>query len=299
MCGSPIFGVFLYIMKYSDEVRNWITEDNSSGWKSRIKSFKKYHPEWLEDMLSYEKNCGIEIESFQELIYCYMNNYSKSDVYCESGNKKNFRGVSCGYSSLCKEYRKCKTCSKIHNDRIKNTFKERYGTKPGFNNPAIKEKVRITNLKKYGVENVQQNSLIHEKTNINNAISSYKLKEYIMPSGKIEYFQGYENVLIDYLLDNGINETNIVINDDKIQQITGIIDYKLKRNRVYFPDLLVKNDKKYDIYEVKSPYTYKIGLDKGDLVEKMKACIRRGYDFYLVIVNTNKNIEKIYKNSIK
>lgn len=287
-------------MKYSKNVKEWIVaEDNSSGWKSRKKSFEKYHYDWLEDMLDYEKECNIEIESFQELVYCYMNEYVHEDVYCENNNKKKFKNICTGYNELCKEYRKCEVCNKLHNDRIQNTFKERYGTKSGFNNKSIKEKVKNTNLEKYGVENVQQNPLIHEKTNIANSISAYKLKKYIMPSGRIEYFQGYEDVLIDYLLTSGINEDDIIINDDKIQKEIGIINYTLGKQRIYFPDLIVKTNKVYSIYEVKSPYTYNIGLNKGDLIRKMRSCNDLGYDFYLVIINTNKQIEQIYKNKIK
>ena len=66
-------------------------------------------------------------------------------------------------------------------------------------------KIKQTNLERYGVEYPQQNPEIAEKASKN----SYRKKTYILPSGKQILCQGYEPLALDKL----IKEENLLEDD--------------------------------------------------------------------------------------
>ena len=53
----------------------------------------------------------------------------------------------------------------------------------------VREKSKATNMERYGVENVMHDPTISERSMLN----SYKTKNYILPSGEVCKYQGYEN----------------------------------------------------------------------------------------------------------
>ena len=62
----------------------------------------------------------------------------------------------------------------------------------------VKNKTKETCLKNYGCEHHFQNAEIMEK----NVKTSFRRKEYVFPSGKIEKVQGYEPFALDELIIN-------------------------------------------------------------------------------------------------
>jgi hypothetical protein len=138
-------------------------------------------------------------------------------------------------------------------NKMKQTNMKLYGVEFPLQNKEIYDKLIKTNIEKYGVENSLQNSVILTKQQK----SSYKLKEYYMPSGKIIYYQGFEHFAINDLLTNGIDEQDIIT----CKTQTPVIFYYDKNNkkRRYFTDIFIKS--KNLCIEVKSQYTIKLNYD--------------------------------------
>lgn len=153
--------------------------------------------------------------------------------------------------------------SNIHVKRL-NTIKERYGDSGYIN----LEKRNQTNIERYGVANISQASL--------NTNTGYRWKEYKLPSGKIIKYQGYEDKLLDKLLEC-YDENDIITSRGEMPEFWYIgLDNKKHR---YFPDVYIP--KTNTIYEVKSEYTLNINLEVNKL--KFESVIDSGYKFELII----------------
>lgn len=188
-------------------------------------------------------------------------------------------------------------------EKIKKTIKEKYNVDFVSQIPGVKEKTqqtilsrfgkhymqikefsdnvlfkrKITWLEKYGCENPMQNSEIINKAHNN----CYKIKKYIMPSGKEVKVQGYEPKAINFLLANNYSECDIIIGAKDIESYTGKIYYKTSDEKLhrYFPDIYIISENK--IIEVKSDYTYYKNLEISLLKEE--ACINNGINFEFMI----------------
>ena len=188
------------------------------------------------------------------------------------------------------------------NNKRKKTCLEKYGTEYQIISNNTHEKIKNTNIKKYGVDNPWKAKEIQEKRNntmlkkygdkysvqcddlfIKIQNHKYRFKKYEFPSGKIKKVQGYENLALDFLLKT-IPEDNILVSikeyTDKIGKIYYYRNEKLHR---YFPDIVVKNNDTYIIYEIKSTYTYKVGMDDASIIYKMKACNDAGYNAVVMV----------------
>jgi len=113
--------------------------------------------------------------------------------------------------------------------------------------------------------------------------NSYGFKKYIMPSGRIINYQGYENIALDKLLSKHINEDDIVSERNEVP----IIEYKL-HNKVYkyYPDIYIKS--KNLIIEVKSVWTYKKNIVKNTI--KALKTKESGFNFEFWIYNKKKEL---------
>jgi hypothetical protein len=120
---------------------------------------------------------------------------------------------------------------------------------------------------KYGVENPLQRPEIFEKMKRHR----YLHHEYVLPSGKSIWLQGYEPYAIEKLLFKfNLNENDVRTLCDEMPKIFYILNGKEKK---YFPDLFVESWNK--IIEVKSEYTIKCNREKNLL--KHQASIRAGF----------------------
>jgi len=124
--------------------------------------------------------------------------------------------------------------------------------------------------------------------------TSYKRKEYIMPSGAIVDVQGYEDKALEVLL-SVYNENDIVVGTKNIRLEIGEIFYvdNNKVTRRYFPDIYIKSENK--IFEVKSVWTYKKNIDINFL--KQKACVDQNINFNFIIFGLKKI--KLFKEFLK
>lgn len=162
-----------------------------------------------------------------------------------------------------------------------NKGKETLATTFGSLENGYKEKYKRaskTFIKRYGVSNPQQCAIIHEKTQQNR----YKFKEFKMPSGNIVKVQGYENIALKHIFDNGLySEDQIELSRKEMPEIWYFDDNAIKRR--YFPDIYVKSENK--IIEVKSAYTMHDNLLIN--INKKDASIKKGYSFEFWIFSKN------------
>jgi hypothetical protein len=160
----------------------------------------------------------------------------------------------------------------------KQTLLKNTGFEHQLKNPVVKEKIKISNFKKFGVENPSQCPVVAK----NKLKSSYLKKEYIFPSGRKELVQGYEHFEITRLL-KIYHEDDIVINQLEMPEIWYFKDGKKHR---YFPDIFIPKENK--IIEVKSDYTLKLHLE-ANLLKKLR-CLELGFNFEFRIYDANMNL---------
>jgi hypothetical protein len=138
----------------------------------------------------------------------------------------------------------------------------------------IKNKIKSTNLEKYGVENVSQDPIINKKQN------NYNIKDYIFKSGKKLRIQGYENFGIDLLLKEGIKEEDIETDKTLVPNLW-YIDKNNKKRR-HFVDIYIKNINK--CIEIKSSWTLKKHYENVFL--KQKYAKDKGYLYEILVFSS-------------
>jgi len=143
------------------------------------------------------------------------------------------------------------------------------------------EDARIAkSMEMFGVPYPMQNLEEKERRLEKLSKTSFKLKEYVLPSGRIVKVQGYEPQALDELLET-YNESDLIIRDKNIEKEIGSIMYELNGKTCrYYPDIYIKSQNK--IIEVKSTYTYKKDQDKN--IAKMNACMKLGFRFEFMIL---------------
>jgi len=152
----------------------------------------------------------------------------------------------------------------------------------------ISEKRRKTNKERFGVECV----LLLSTSKI--AAANAKIKEFVLPSGRIVRVQGNEPLAIAKLLES-YDEDSIWISDARNistcnMPIINWIDNQRKHVR-YYPDIYIPKENR--IIEVKSRWwydgngaeKYKSRLENNQ--RKKQACISKGYHFEFWIYETD------------
>jgi len=154
---------------------------------------------------------------------------------------------------------------------------EKYGVQYAFQSEICKEKIKSTNIERYGFENPSQNAEISEKTLKN----SYKAKDYLFPSGRIEHIQGYEYIMLDELLQKeDVPENDIVVNRKEVPTIW-YKDDNGKKHR-YFVDCYIPSQNR--CIETKSTWTAK--KKKDCIFLKQQAVKDAGYKCEIWIYNS-------------
>jgi len=159
-------------------------------------------------------------------------------------------------------------------EKIFNTYQERFGGHPK-KTKEVQDKWKETCLEKYG-GHPNQNVEVQAKSEA----TCYKYKEYMMPSGNIVKYQGYENLALDELILK-YEEEDIIVGRKNIPTVEYHIgDIK----HVYFPDIYIKSENK--IIEIKSEWTIK--LARGNIQEKAEATVKAGYKYEIWVYNDKK-----------
>lgn len=154
------------------------------------------------------------------------------------------------------------------------TFLDTTGVDHQLKIPEIMKKVKETNLKRYGVENPSQCSEIAERK----IKSSYRRKEFTLPSGKTVMLQGYEGHTLTRLLET-FDESEITVEQKNMPTIWYELDGETHR---YFPDMFIAKENR--IIEVKSDHTMRLHLRKN--IAKRNRCLELGYSFTFEIYNS-------------
>lgn len=164
-------------------------------------------------------------------------------------------------------------------DKITATCQERFdGNRPACSD-EVRDKMGQTMIERYGVEfNAQRDE---------HAQYQFNRKEYTFPSGRKVLVQGYEDKAIDYMLNEGISETDIITGSAPIKDVIGEIwyDFNNEKHR-YFPDFYLKDSD--TIIEIKCPYTLISNKDMN--IEKFKAAISNR-NFKLILIDTDFTIQ--------
>ena len=127
------------------------------------------------------RNLGIHVvHSHKILSKGYYDKFLKKEdegICPECGNQTMFGGLRRGYRVYCSII--CAQNSKKIKEKIKQTNLKKYGVKYPLQLREVKEKIKQTNLKKYGVENISQCDKIKEekrKTTLKNYNVEYPLQ---------------------------------------------------------------------------------------------------------------------------
>jgi len=148
-----------------------------------------------------------------------------------------------------------------------------------------KEKSKLTCLKNWGVEHPSQNvEYSYERSK-----SCYNNKEYLFPSGKLIYIQGYEHYALDFLLKNeNINEEEIVVGIKNVPSIW-YNDENNKKHRHYV-DIFIPSQNR--CIEVKSTWTAEKKRD--NIFLKQQAAKSLGYKYEIWVYNGKGIIVETY-----
>jgi hypothetical protein len=153
--------------------------------------------------------------------------------------------------------------------------------KYGEEYPAHTEKSITTSLRRYGVRHPMQNFRVFQRV----MSARFKIKSFEAESGTIFKYQGYEDVVIKFLLNEmGICEDRIITSRASIPKIF-YNHPETKRISRYYPDIWIKGTNL--MIEVKSRFTLQF---KPEVIrEKIEECQRRGF-ICIVVVCDKKNV---------
>lgn len=169
------------------------------------------------------------------------------------------------------------------------TFKKRYGVEFALQVDKFSKKAKRTTRSRFGVDNAMQDPKIASK-NIRHAL---RKKEYVFPSGRTEYVQGFEPFALDELIwQEDVDEDDIVVNPAEMPEIWWR-DEKSNRHR-YFPDILVTST--HLLIEVKSEWT--ITLEPDMIERKKQAALKAGFNYEFRIYSKKGHRISTWNNTV-
>lgn len=157
-------------------------------------------------------------------------------------------------------------------DKINSTNVAKYGVEYPLQSIVLQQKARKTVFDRYGVDHPMKIPSIVEKSSFN----SFYRKPFLMPSGETRWVQGYEPLYLEYCLQSGYPEDNIVTGAIKVPRFNYQFDGK---EHTYYPD--VYHPDQNVIVEVKSTWTMQ--KDSEQNIAKWEAVIDAGYGFLLKV----------------
>jgi len=174
----------------------------------------------------------------------------------------------------------CANQSEVVKQKIRETNMERYGFSYGLSNKDVIAKREKTNLERYGAKNPLQRPEIQKKVQE----SSFRLKDYIFPSGNVVQVQGYEPFALNDLLKiYKINENDIVVGATNVPPISYYDSNNIERK--HFVDIFLPKQNK--CIEIKSTYTFDLETEK--ILLKQKYAKEAGYDYEIWIYGKKGN----------
>lgn len=248
-------------MKYTRDNLIGILEE---GGATVLEEYREYTQRLR---VKFRCSCGSETSKRFEMLYMYRY------PYCEACSLKK-KAEKC--KETCMEKYGVSNAGKVPEviEKIKGIWDTKFGGHPK-KTKEVQEKWKATCLEKYGGHPNQ-----NKEVQVKSEATSFHYKEYMMPSGIIVKYQGYENLALDELVQE-YEEEDICCGRLNIPTI----DYYINQTKhVYFPDIYIKSENK--IIEVKSEWT--ITLKRGNVEEKALATIKAGYRYEIWVYNDKK-----------
>jgi len=174
-----------------NELLNYFTKENKSGYRTIESNLKKYNNILHQDIINWNINQEI---SFKEKIYRYIYKINELPKCKICGKLVKFTdSLIYGYREYC-----CRECSGSSIER-QNNAKESYNKKYGYDNPfkvpEILEQIKQTNINKYGVENPFSSDEVKKqikKTNLDKYGTEYTtLVDKVKEKSKITVLKKY------------------------------------------------------------------------------------------------------------
>lgn len=190
----------------------------------------------------------------------YGGSYSSTEKYRNDVN-----------NTISEKYGSKENYSIFIRDISKTKCNEKYGVDNVFKLNSVKEKIKSSLFKKYGVEHALQNENFFDKSQK----SGFKVKEY----NGIKYQGTYELDFIKFCDKNNL----------EVKKHKSIKYYQNSKTRIYFPDFYLP---KYNlIIEIKSSYYYKKEENRNLLKEKYSK--ESGFNFLFIIDKNYNDLLKI------
>jgi hypothetical protein len=248
-------------MKYTRELLDDILRE---GGAKAVEIYPNYTQRLR---VTFTCECGLETSKRFEMLQVHRLPYCEGcslKKKAERGKKTCMEKYGVGNVGQSEEIKK----------KIKDAYQAKYGMHP-LKTDEVKSKRVKTCLEKYG-GHPNQNREVQIKSEAN----SFAYKEYMMPSGTIVKYQGYEDAALDELVQL-YDEEDIRIGRTDVPSVNYYIDEK---KHVYFPDFFIPHENK--IIEVKSEWTIK--LLRGNVEEKARATVKAGYTYEIWVYNVKK-----------
>lgn len=181
------------------------------------KFFEKHYPEFFNYLL--DKYKGVSWKKFSELPYLYFHNMDDVPKCPVCGKYVSFINYSKGYRTYC-----CMKC--LHKDpkmeeKIKQSFIEKYGVENAFQNKDVQEKVKQTYLERYGVDNPSKLKEVREKA------KQTMIKKYGVPAASmLDEFK--EKAKQTYIKKYGVSSPTKLENVKEKQRQTCLNKYGVK-----------------------------------------------------------------------
>jgi len=144
-----------------ENVKDFFLKDNKSGFKTTENWLSKNHNELYTAII---ENSNDKTIPFKEKVYLYINDLKDVPKCPNCGNNVKFVDtLNKGHSKYCSI--NCLNSSEEHKEKIKDSNMNKYGVESHNQLDSVKEKKKQTTLKNYGVESPLQSKEIREKFN--------------------------------------------------------------------------------------------------------------------------------------
>lgn len=248
-------------MKYTEAL---LEEVLAEGGARVLERYPRYNQRLRVKFLC---ECGLETSKRFEMLqihrlpYCEECSLKKKEERKQKSNLEKYGVTNTGSLESVKK-------------KIQESFKDKFGGHPK-QTQEVQDKWKATCVEKYGGHPNQ-----NKEVQVKSEATSFAFKDYMMPSGTVVKYQGYENLALDELVQL-YEEEDICVGRSHVPSVNYYVGDK---KHVYFPDFFIPSENK--IIEVKSQWT--IQLRRGNIEEKATATVKAGYKYEIWVYNHKK-----------
>jgi hypothetical protein len=173
------------------DLLNFFTQNNNSGVKTKESFLKKNYSKLYSEIIEYSNIDGLIDLPFKQKIWHFINKIQhKPKCQTCDDNLKFKRSLTEGYGLYCST--SCANKCEIRKTKIKETNNEKYGGNTPICSNEVKNKIKDTLLKNFGVDNIfKDTDYIKNKTiakhNVNHISKLESTKEKIKNTNVIKY----------------------------------------------------------------------------------------------------------------